>query len=81
MVRRGYWNKRGDHLTQEGYVVYAPQDRANPSELANYPSPTEGYRDHTGAFVKYDPKRPELQDSLPKHGQPPKMPYERVRLS
>jgi hypothetical protein len=24
-VRRGYWNRRGDHLTPEGYLVFPPK--------------------------------------------------------
>ncbi|KAI0039865.1 hypothetical protein FA95DRAFT_1684087 [Auriscalpium vulgare] len=76
-VRYGYWNKRGDFLTPDMYVVYAPQERANPAELAGYPSPTEGYRDHTGAFLRYEANRLELAESLPRHGRPPVLPYER----
>ncbi|KAH6909519.1 hypothetical protein BKA70DRAFT_1221754 [Coprinopsis sp. MPI-PUGE-AT-0042] len=38
-VRKGYWNSRGDHLTASGFIVYAPWDRVNPSDLADYPPP------------------------------------------
>ncbi|KAI0064794.1 hypothetical protein BV25DRAFT_189242 [Artomyces pyxidatus] len=76
-LRYGYWNRRGDFVTPDMYVVYAPQDRANPPELANYPAATEGYRDHTGAFLRYEPTRPELAESLPRQGRPPKLPYEK----
>ncbi|KAF8886578.1 hypothetical protein BD779DRAFT_619373 [Infundibulicybe gibba] len=43
-VRKGFWNRRGDHLTMEGYIVYAPRDQANPPELVDYPAVNEGYR-------------------------------------
>jgi hypothetical protein len=60
------------------YVVYAPHNRANPPELEGYPSPTEGYKDHYGHFVKYDPTRRELPESLPRQGLPPSLPYDKV---
>jgi hypothetical protein len=79
-LRYGYWNRRGDYLTMDKYVVYAPHNRANPPELEGYPSPTDGYKDHYGNFVKYDPTRCELPESLPRQGQPPSLPYEKVGL-
>jgi hypothetical protein len=60
------------------YIVYAPQGRANPPELENYPPPTEGYMDHYGNFIRYDPTRQELPESLPRLGQPPLLPYDKV---
>ena len=77
-VRYGFWNRRGDYLTTDKYVVYAPPDRANPPELERYPSPTEGYRDHFGNFIKYDAKRQELPESLPRQGNLPLLPYDKV---
>jgi hypothetical protein len=77
-VRYGFWNRRGDYLTMDKYVVYAPHNRANPPELEGYPSPTEGYKDHYGQFIKYDPSRRELPESLPRQGQPPLLPYDKV---
>ncbi|KAI0360532.1 hypothetical protein OH77DRAFT_1470565 [Trametes cingulata] len=78
-VRKGYWNRRGDHLyvseSGERFIVYAPSGAANPPELKHYPSPTEGWRDHHGNFIRYDPNVPELLDSLPLHGQSPRRPY------
>jgi len=77
-VRRyGFWNRRGDYLTLDKYVVYAPQGRTNPPDLERYPSPTEGYLDHLGTFIKYDPARRELPESLPRQGQPPLLPYDK----
>ncbi|KAI9458876.1 hypothetical protein BJY52DRAFT_401196 [Lactarius psammicola] len=76
-IRYGYWNRRGDHLTNDKYVVYAPPDRANPRELGDYPLPTEGYRDHYGNFIKYDAARRELPESLPREGRPPTFPYDK----
>jgi hypothetical protein len=80
-VRYGFWNRRGDYLTMDKYVVYAPQGRANPPELENYPAPTNGYLDHLGNFVKYDPTRKELPESLPRQGLPPLLPYDKVSSS
>lgn len=89
-VRHGYWNRRGDHLLiressrnasprdSEMYIVYAPRALANPPELNDYPSATEGFRNHEGKHVKYDPNIPELPDSLPRHGEEPRYPYESV---
>ncbi|KAI0827082.1 hypothetical protein BC628DRAFT_1418674 [Trametes gibbosa] len=78
-VRHGFWNRRGDHLfvndRQERYIVYAPQHLANPEDLKHYPSPTDGWQDHLGNFMKYDPGVPELRDSLPVHGLPATRPY------
>jgi hypothetical protein len=77
-VRRGYWNRRGDHLTPDGCVVYAPLGMAYPAELAAYPLEEAGYRDEKGGFVGYA-ERPELSASLPCKGRAPKRPYESVR--
>jgi hypothetical protein len=61
------------------YVVYAPRGRMNPPDLENYPVPTEGYMDHNGNFIKYDPMLRELPESLPRPtGQPPLLPYDKV---
>lgn len=76
-VRRGYWNRRGDHLTLDGYIVFAPQDKAFPNELRNYPAEEEGYQDHDGTFAGWV-QRPELPQSLPRMGKPPECPYEKV---
>ncbi|KAJ7269909.1 P-loop containing nucleoside triphosphate hydrolase protein [Mycena rebaudengoi] len=75
-LRKGMWNRRGDHLTLDGFIVYALADRAYPAELSDYPPETVGYRDHTGATMGYIESRPELPDSLPRFGQPPRRPYE-----
>jgi len=79
-VRRGYWNCRGDHLTPEGYLVFAPPNMQYPDDLKTYPLENVGYRDHTGLFTAYVPRRPELPQSLPKRGKPPEYPYESVRF-
>ncbi|CDO73684.1 hypothetical protein BN946_scf185015.g12 [Trametes cinnabarina] len=79
-VRYGYWNRRGDHLHIDPhgnrFVVYAPRHLANPEELRHYPSPTEGWRDHLGHIIKYDSTVKELDESLPRHGEPPTRPYQ-----
>ena len=77
LVRRGYWNRRGDHLTPEGYLVFPPKSMQYPDDLKTYPFENEGYRDHDGSFTAYR-KRPELPQSLRKGGNPPERPYESV---
>lgn len=78
-VRMGFWNRRGDHLTPNSFVVYAPHDRAYPEELRDYPDERDGYRDQFGMVVAWREERPELPTSLPYHGRPPTQPYESVR--
>ncbi|KAG7091985.1 hypothetical protein E1B28_008372 [Marasmius oreades] len=73
-VRKGFWNRRGDHLTQSGHIVYAPVNRAYPHDLRTYP--TEDYRNESGMIASFVPNRPELPESLPMRGQPPSRPYE-----
>ncbi|KZT22730.1 hypothetical protein NEOLEDRAFT_1180644 [Neolentinus lepideus HHB14362 ss-1] len=77
-VRKGYWNRRGDYLTPDMYIVYAPHDRVRPPDLADYPGEREGYRDHEGRFMPFDESRKELPESIPLRGMPPVIPYERV---
>ncbi|KAG6332029.1 hypothetical protein ID866_7062 [Astraeus odoratus] len=74
-VRLGFWNRRGDHLTSNMFVVYAPEGRAYPSELRDYPSEAEGYKDHHGTMIPWT-DRPELPASLPQRGRPPAQPYD-----
>jgi hypothetical protein len=76
-VRHGYWNQRGDHLTPDRYIVYAPPDRAFPAELAAYPAEEVGYRNHDGAWCQWA-ERPELPESLPRKGRAPERPYDDV---
>ena len=78
-VRRGYWNRRGDHLTRDGFVVFPPPKMQYPEGLRAYPFETQGYQDHSGSFIAYV-RRPELPQSLSKHGKPPERPYESVRF-
>ncbi|KIM38386.1 hypothetical protein M413DRAFT_245421 [Hebeloma cylindrosporum] len=75
LVRRGYWNRRGDHLTPDGCIVYPPLGMQYPEELKMYPFEDEGYQSHSGLFISYV-RRPELPQSLAKHGKPPERPYE-----
>ncbi|KAG8216563.1 hypothetical protein J3R82DRAFT_6744 [Butyriboletus roseoflavus] len=75
-VRMGFWNRRGDHLTPNSCVVYAPHDRVYPEELRDYPDEREGYRDQFGTVVAWRAERPELPASLPYHGRAPTQPYE-----
>ncbi|KAG6831471.1 hypothetical protein H0H92_010380 [Tricholoma furcatifolium] len=71
--RVGFWNRRGDHCTAEGYLVCAPYDESYPSELAAYPE--NEYQDHFGFRIAFEPTRPELPESLPRYGMPPRQPY------
>lgn len=75
-VRVGLWNRRGDHLSKDGFTVYCPPGRHYPHELAYYPD--VGFMDHQGTRVKLKPDRPEHPDSLPVNGRPAKTPYEYV---
>ena len=76
-LRKGFWNRRGDCLTRDGYIVYAPENRAFPSELASYPD--DAYVNELGDRIEYVASRPELPESLPRHGRPPVQPYDMVR--
>jgi hypothetical protein len=78
--RMGFWNSRGDHLADGTHVVYAPREFANPTELADYPSPSQGFLDHNGQFIKAGRHFAELDDSLPHHGRAPRRPYPSVSL-
>jgi hypothetical protein len=80
-VRKGFWNKRGDFLTRDGYIVYAPPDRIYPPELRAYPKVEHGFRNETGDELPFFADRPELPESLPSRGQPPLQPYDLVSHS
>ncbi len=75
--RRGFWNRRGDHLTLTGYVVYAPSDKQFPPELIKYPAADEGFENHDGIFTA-NATRPELPESVSRPGRPAEKPYEIV---
>ena len=75
--RKGFWNKRGDHLTRSGYVVYVPHDQVYPTELQDYPDESQGFVDEHGQR-RSPGTRPELPESIPRHGQPPMRPYHSV---
>lgn len=80
-VRKGFWNRRGDHLTSDLHVVYAPPDKAYPAELASYPDGKEGYFDaYLNHHIPWIEDRPELSASLPQKGRPPTQPYESVSV-
>ncbi|KAH7869432.1 uncharacterized protein C8R40DRAFT_743867 [Lentinula edodes] len=72
-IRKGYWNSRGDHLTDSGFVVYAPADRANPPELASYPERWVGFQNEYGNIAKFEVGSKELPESI---GRDAKMPYD-----
>lgn len=78
-LRKGFWNRRGDHLTTTGYIVYAPPNMADPEELKDYPEAGDAYKDNFGTIVEHNPDRPELPESLPRYGKPPEQPYASVR--
>lgn len=81
-VRQGFWNRRGDHLTQKDekkdyFIVSCPPGRNYPSDLAEYPD--LGFLDHLGNRISKMPDAfPELPDSIPQKGRPAKRPYETV---
>jgi hypothetical protein len=76
------WNRRGDYLTSDMHVVYAPPDKTYPAELSRYPDGKEGYYDaQLNQQVPWIEDRPELPASLPHRGLPPAQPYESVSQS
>ena len=63
--RKGFWNRRGDHVTLDGYVVYAPGPLVYPKDLDDYPDGKDaGYRNEHGLKATWAP-RPEM---TPKNG-------------
>jgi len=60
--------------------VYAPTSMAYPADLADYPDGEDGYRDQHGQIAAWDGERAELEDSLPKRGEPPSSPYRTVSV-
>jgi hypothetical protein len=77
--RAGYWNKRGDHLTATGYVVYAPEGMQYPDGLKTYPDVGEGYKNEKGYIIHHE-DRPVLADSVSRNGARPVTPYSEVIL-
>ncbi|EKM75796.1 hypothetical protein AGABI1DRAFT_131874 [Agaricus bisporus var. burnettii JB137-S8] len=56
--RKGFWNRRGDHVTAHGYIVYAPPDQVYPAELDDYPDGKDaGYMNEDGHLTSWH-KRP-----------------------
>jgi hypothetical protein len=56
--RKGFWNRRGDHVTADGYIVYAPPDLVYPPDLDGYPDgKDEGYMNEDGHITSWH-KRP-----------------------
>ncbi|KAL9709936.1 hypothetical protein Ac2012v2_006996 [Leucoagaricus gongylophorus] len=63
--RKGFWNRRGDHVTPNGYIVYAPGSLVYPTDLDDYPDGKDaGYQNEIGVKAAWAP-RPEL---IPKDG-------------
>lgn len=78
-IRKGFWNRRGDHLTSDMHIVYAPEGKTYPTELSQYPDGRNGYYDAvTDSYLPWLEERPELPSSLPHRGKPPRHPYESV---
>ncbi|KAI5120880.1 hypothetical protein M0805_002980 [Coniferiporia weirii] len=75
-VRAGYWNRRGDHLTETGHIVFCPPGRNFPRDLADYPDAV--FMNHLGSIVADTPDRyPELPESVPQSaGRAPERSYE-----
>ncbi|TDL24554.1 hypothetical protein BD410DRAFT_94108 [Rickenella mellea] len=74
-VRVGLWNRRGDHITQEGFLVKVPPKRAYPSDLADYPE--DDFLDHQGTNWKERvADRPQHPDTVPQLNGKPKKTYD-----
>ncbi|KAF9441813.1 hypothetical protein P691DRAFT_790616 [Macrolepiota fuliginosa MF-IS2] len=59
--RKGFWNRRGDHVTPEGYIIYAPHDMVYPPDLEEYPDRMEdGYMDEYGYRTQWV-RRPAIE--------------------
>lgn len=59
--RKGFWNRRGDHVTQQGYIVYAPHDMVYPPDLDGYPDGKDGgYMNEAGMMTSWQ-KRPAIE--------------------
>ncbi|EJD05563.1 uncharacterized protein FOMMEDRAFT_132056 [Fomitiporia mediterranea MF3/22] len=75
-VRAGFWNRRGDHLTDTWHIIYCPPGRCYPRDLADYPD--NAFQDHMGRLVKRPPDSfPELPESVPRSaGRAPEKGYD-----
>ena len=79
-VRQGFWNRRGDCATPDGrYFVHAPPEHQNPPELSHLHQ--YHFSSYDGKTIAWDRRMKEYPDSLSKHGQPARYPYEYVRAS
>ena len=79
-VRRGFWNRRGDHLTEDSYLVYCPPGRNFPKDLEEYPD--LGFKNHLGDIMALpsDSRPEEHPESIPRAGRPAARPYETVSI-
>jgi hypothetical protein len=79
-VRQGFWNRHGDCATPDGrYFIRAPPEHQNPPELAHLHQ--YHFSSYDGRTIAWDRRMKEYPDSLSKHGQPARYPYEYVRAS
>ena len=79
-VRQGFWNRRGDCATADGrYFIRAPPEHQNPPELAHLHQ--YHFSSYDGRTIPWDRRMKECPDSLQKHGQPPRYPFECVCAS
>ena len=77
-VRQGFWNRRGDCATADGrYYIRAPPEHQNPADLAHLHQ--YHFSSYDGRTIPWDRRMKEYPDSMSKHGQPPRYPYEYVR--
>ena len=77
-VRQGFWNKRGDCATADArYYIRAPPQHQNPPELSHLHQ--YHFSSYDGRTIPWDRRMKEYPDSLSRHGQPPRYPFEYVR--
>ena len=77
-VRHGFWNRHGDCATGDGrYFIRAPPEHQNPPDLSHLHQ--YHFSSYDGRIIPWDRRMKEYPESMSKHGQPPRYPFEYVR--
>ena len=76
-VRQGFWNRRGDCATSDGrYFIRAPPEHQNPPELSHLHQ--YHFSSYDGRTIPWDRRMKEYPESISKHGQQARYPFEYV---